>query len=119
MLRPRVAISRANSTTKVTLLRANQQTRTVWSGFRREIEEKKEDADWGDNDGDVAGNRGRDRRQKHYKKQVPPVKYAGSSGLGTQACTARGIRTASTIATRKSAGTSPNKWPRSPASLRD
>lgn len=83
------------------------------------------------------------RQKAHAKEMPPPARYAltafghsyriggasgvkvecasdlGSNGLGTQACTARGIRLASTIATRKSAGTSPNKWPRSPTSLRD
>jgi len=42
-----------------------------------------------------------------------------SNGPGTQACAARGISTPRMIATRKSAGTSPNRWPRSPTSMKD
>jgi hypothetical protein len=73
------------------------------------------------------------RRKDDEKGMSPPARYAltafshsyriggasgvevecasdvGSNGLGTQACAARGIRMARTIATRKSAGTSPNK----------
>jgi hypothetical protein len=46
-------------------------------------------------------------------------KHLGCNGLGTQACAAGVISTPSTMATMKSAGTSPNKWPRSAASPSD